>query len=259
MRRRIRQPPYGQRWSIHVNGRGGAWSKSGQHLPNVWCPIVDPFQRTPPISRCTRTFRPLCRFALVSGTHDEERPAQPSSLLGVPRSTQRLANAACHVNKRVPPTGSAPDGLLQRSPKNAGRPIHRRSARSAAPGHSLCDCPVLRRETRARDLAPARPGPSSPRAREFCDLAPSFDWSRPSRAPRVSVTLPQLRLEPPVSRKDVRPYPVRPPGQGEHGVRNSRCRPVRPGYGHQGRRAPTGPLAFGTPLAQNAHPDRNAQ
>jgi|GEM_PF-6716240 len=77
--------------------------------------------------------------------------------------------------------GSAPGVLLQRSPKRVGRPIHRRSARSAATGHPLWDCPVCRRSARARDLAPARLGPSVSRSASSVTL-PQLDWSRPSRA-----------------------------------------------------------------------------
>ena len=64
---------------------------------------------------------------------------------------------------------------------------------------------------------------------------PQLDWGRPSRV-RTSARTRWC-----------------PPGIGEHGVRNPRLCPVRPGHGHSGHSVPTGPLAFGTPLALDTH------
>ncbi len=144
------------------------------------------------------------------------RPPAVRSTPGVSRTPVRLQPArrpVPHVQRAVPTTHLQ----SQRSP-NSDTKTHSPAAQGQQPqgtGHPL----------RAAWLPLAPPVCAGARP------CPSLDWGRPSRVRTFARTR------------------WCPPGGGEHGVRTPRLCPVRPGHGHSGHSVPTGPLAFGTPLA----------
>jgi hypothetical protein len=156
----------------------------------------------------------------VKCTRDGSRPAQPSSSRAL--DTRRLASA-----------GPSPARTAPCAPCAARCAHHSPTEPEESQQRYKDPLPGSARPATTRHGAPAPCRVAAPRTAGLRGRAtlPQLDWGRPARV-RTSARTRWC-----------------PPGKGEHGVRTPRLCPVRPGHGQSGHSVPTGPLAFGTPLA----------